>query len=247
MVEFSVVIPAWNNAHYLAEAIESALTTADEVIVVDDASVDHTPQSAYSTFAGDERVRLITLTKNSGPGGARCAGLAEAKGGIIGFLDSDDRYASETLHKLLRHLRETPATDIAMGRKIGLYQCEDHSFALDGDVVRMYSFGSVLIRRALLERVSIDTSIRHGEDIDWFMRVQEANAKFELVDDVLQHYRRHATNLTEIEEGASKRAELADVMARSMFRRRKLAKQRGVPMDEIYYVQPDKVGAKGDS
>lgn len=201
--------------------------------------MDGTPQLALDAFAADMRVQTVVLTQNSGPSGARVAGLAKATGEYIGLLDSDDRYVPEVLAMLLTRLRENPSTDIAMGRKVGLYERDDGEFVTDGDVVRMYSFGSSLIRRSLLDQVAIDTDIRHGEDIDWYMRIQEAEATFELVDEVVQLYRRHASNLTKIEEGSAKNAELADVVARSMFRRRKLAKQRGVSVDQIYYVQPD--------
>jgi len=235
----SVVIPAWNNAHFLAEAIHSALSVAAEIIVVDDASTDGTPAQALQEFSGNTQVRSLRLDGNLGPAGARVAGLELASGDCIGFLDSDDRYAHGALELLRLALQGNPTADIAMGRKIGLYCQSDSSYATSGDVVRMYSLGSALARRTLLERVCIDAKIRHGEDIDWFMRIQEAQTCFELVDDVVQEYRRHTTNLTKIEEGGSKNAELADVMARSMFRRRKLAKQRGVAIDEIYYVQPD--------
>jgi len=198
------------------------------------------PQLGLRPFEGDARVQLLQLEENAGPSGARMAGLAQVTGEYLGFLDSDDRYAPGALAEMRKRLDQNPAADIAMGRKVGLFEQSDKTFATDGDVVRMYSFGSIMIRRTLLDEIAIDTTIRHGEDIDWFFRAQEAGVQFELLDTVVQHYRRHASNLTQIEEGAAKRGELADVMARSMFRRRKLAKQRGVGFDQIYYVHPDK-------
>jgi len=238
-LSLSVVIPAWNNSHFLPEAIVSALSCADEVIVVDDASSDGTVELGYAPFREDSRVGFLKLGSNRGPSGARVAGLEKSSGELIGFLDADDRYAPNALERLRSRLQENPSADIALGRKTGLYLQDERTYAVQGDVVRMYSFGSALIRRELLTRVNIDTQIRHGEDIDWFMRIQEDQAQFELVDEVTQHYRRHAHNLTAIEEGDAKSADLADVMMRSMLRRRKLAKQRGVSVKDIYYVQPD--------
>jgi len=238
----SVVIPAWNNAHFLADAVSSALAVADEVIVVDDASTDGSPQQALQSLLDDERVRLLTRETNGGPSGARMLGFEQASGEFLGFLDADDCYAPGALATLKARLVNNPSAEVAMGRKIGVYRQSDGEYAPEGEVVRMYSLGSALMRRTLLNRVALDTTIRHGEDIDWFMRVQEAEAQFELVDDVVQHYRRHDHNLTEVEDGADKHAELADVMARSMFRRRKLAKARGVAVGDIYYVHPDRFG-----
>lgn len=239
----SIIIPAWNNSHYLAESIRSALDDADEIIVVDDASEDGTPQSALESFLAEERVRLLRLPENRGPGAARLAGLEVAKGDCVGFLDADDRYAPGALTKLRTMLRGNPSAEIALGRKIALCRQENDEFATEGDIVRMYSLGSSLSRRSLLERVSIDPSIRHGEDIDWFMRIQEAGARFELLDEVVQEYRRHETNLTVVEEGEAKQSELADVMARSMIRRRRIAKQREISVSEVYYVRPDNFGS----
>src|ERR687898_2245292 len=85
----TVVIPCYNQAHFLGEAIESVLSQSYEhfeIIVVDDGSTDETSEVA-SRYEG---VRLIRQ-ENRGLAGARNRGLEEAKGEYVVFLDADDR------------------------------------------------------------------------------------------------------------------------------------------------------------
>lgn len=103
----SVVIPTYNRARYLAEAIESLLgqTYTDfEVIVVDDGSTDETPDVAarYSS-----EVRYVRQS-NSERGAARNHGLRLARGEYVAFLDSDDFWKPDKLERDLDFLRDRP-------------------------------------------------------------------------------------------------------------------------------------------
>lgn len=96
MPRFSVIIPTYNRAALLREALESvfAQTFTDyEVIVVDDGSADDTP--AVIASYGD-RVRFYRQ-ENSGPGAARNLGIQNAAGEYVAFLDSDDLWFPWTL------------------------------------------------------------------------------------------------------------------------------------------------------
>ena len=87
----SVVIPTWNRAHIVCEAVESALQQRPgqvEVIVVDDASTDGTADLLKKTFGS--QIHLLPLGGRRGPGGARNAGALLACGEFLAFLDSDD-------------------------------------------------------------------------------------------------------------------------------------------------------------
>lgn len=98
----SVIIPSYNRAALLPRAIQSALAAiepGDEVIVVDDGSVDHTP--ATMRIFGD-RVRYLR-TAHAGAGRARNEGIAVARGELVAFLDSDDEWMPDKL-RLQREL-----------------------------------------------------------------------------------------------------------------------------------------------
>jgi len=92
----SVIIPTFNQAQYLADAIRSALTQtlrAHEIIVVDDGSTDATADVAKGFH---ELVRYIHQP-NQGLAGARNAGIAAADGAFIALLDSDDIWRPDHL------------------------------------------------------------------------------------------------------------------------------------------------------
>jgi len=87
----SVIIPTFNRSGYITEAIESVLnqTYKDiEIIVVDDGSTDDTAERLKPY---EEKIRYIR-TENGGPASARNAGMKEARGKYVSFLDSDDLY-----------------------------------------------------------------------------------------------------------------------------------------------------------
>ena len=107
----SVIVPAFNAANFLGEALSSlrAQTIADiEIIVVDDGSTDGTSAIARSHAAEDARVRLLSRASPSGkPSCARNQALGEARGRYIAFLDADDVSVPHRLESALHALRVT--------------------------------------------------------------------------------------------------------------------------------------------
>lgn len=88
----SVIIPCYNQGHYLGAAIESCLRQSVrdlEVIVVNDGSTDCTEFVARSAAERDPRVRIVS-GENAGLGAARNRGVAMARGRYLNFLDADD-------------------------------------------------------------------------------------------------------------------------------------------------------------
>ena len=92
----SVIVPAYNNAHFLPAAIDSILNqTFDnfELIVVDDGSTDNT-QAVLAGFG--DRLRYVRKA-NGGPSSARNLGIQMARGQLIAFQDADDLWLPEKL------------------------------------------------------------------------------------------------------------------------------------------------------
>ncbi len=111
----SVILPTRNRAHVLGESVESVLgQTYDrfELIVVDDASTDETSHLAHRYK--DERIRWIRLSDVRGAGGARNAGLDEARGDWIAFQDSDDTWMPEKLRKQVDCAQSLPASYVGV-------------------------------------------------------------------------------------------------------------------------------------
>ena len=99
-VFFSVIIPAYNCAHLIGETIASVYAqefTDYEVVIVNDGSTDSTADvlSGYEASSGG-RIRVISQ-QNKGEGGGRNAGIFEARGRYLTFLDQDDLWFPWTL------------------------------------------------------------------------------------------------------------------------------------------------------
>ncbi|WP_166388257.1 glycosyltransferase family 2 protein [Catellatospora methionotrophica] len=89
----SFVVPVYGVERFLGECLESLLAHPGgdiEVVAVDDASPDGCGAILDAFAARDPRVRPVHLTVNVGLGGARNAGLAQAKGDYVWYIDSDD-------------------------------------------------------------------------------------------------------------------------------------------------------------
>lgn len=103
----SIIIPSYNNARYIVQAVESALAQthpAVEVIVVDDGSTDATQQ-----ILAPYRSRIACLHQtNRGPAAARNAGLRIARGAYLLFLDSDDLLVPTSVAAKVSFLEQHP-------------------------------------------------------------------------------------------------------------------------------------------
>lgn len=107
MTKFSVVVPLYNKRPHIARAIDSILAQtlpADEIIVVDDGSVDGSYE--YVEGLGDPRIKLHRRNL-PGPGGyaARNLGIELASAAWIAFLDADDEWLPNHLETLDRTMR----------------------------------------------------------------------------------------------------------------------------------------------
>jgi glycosyltransferase involved in cell wall biosynthesis len=180
---FSVVIPVYNRADVLGDAIQSVLdqTCQDfEILIVDDGSRDD-PRSVVATF-GDSRIRFHAQP-NGGGGAARNAGIDLARGRFIAFLDSDDHYLPqhlETMHRLLDGTANTvgyarmivdrgngntflkPPRAIAPGEHMATYLLCDRGFVPTITVV---------VERGTAQRVRYSEDLRAAEDTDFAIRL----------------------------------------------------------------------------
>jgi CDP-glycerol glycerophosphotransferase len=96
----SVVIPVYDVAGYLDGCLEAILSQDDgclEVIAVDDASPGESGAILDARAARDQRLRVLHMARNVGPGGARNAGLSRAAGEYVWFVDADDLVADGAL------------------------------------------------------------------------------------------------------------------------------------------------------
>ncbi|WP_019056744.1 bifunctional glycosyltransferase/CDP-glycerol:glycerophosphate glycerophosphotransferase [Streptomyces prunicolor] len=115
MPRFSVIVPAYKVQAYLHECLESVLSQSYpdlELIAVDDCSPDACGAIIDEFAARDARVRAVHLPENQGLGRARNAGLAQATGDYLVFLDSDDTLTPDALRSIADRLKETGEPDV---------------------------------------------------------------------------------------------------------------------------------------
>jgi hypothetical protein len=205
----SIIIPAYNQAQYLGRSIRSALgqTCADlEILVVDDGSTDETPTVARSFT--DARVRYIRKA-NGGLSSARNAGIAQATGRFLSFLDSDDQFLPGKLEALLAAFEADPTLGLTAGQAIliderGIPLGETFDRGLPEDpadllVGNPLHVGSVLLRRDWQERAGFfDESLRSYEDWDLWLRLARAGCPMRSIPVPVSLYRFHRAQMTRI-------------------------------------------------
>ena len=113
----SVIMPTFNEAHYLAESIECVLgqTYAHlELLITDDGSTNGEVREMLQRYAErDARVRIFFLDENRGAGYARNNSIAEARGRYIAFCDSDDRWTPDKLERQVAFMKERGASNFS--------------------------------------------------------------------------------------------------------------------------------------
>ncbi|MDI5911757.1 CDP-glycerol glycerophosphotransferase family protein [Streptomyces sp. 12257] len=117
MPRFSVIVPAYKVQAYLPACLESVLSQSYEdleLIVVDDRSPDACGEIADEFMARDPRVRAVHLARNKGLGLARNAGISEATGDYLVFLDGDDTLTPHALRAIADRLKETGEPDVLL-------------------------------------------------------------------------------------------------------------------------------------
>lgn len=207
MPAVSVIIPAYNQGHYLSQAIQSVLdqTCQDfEIIVVDDGSTDHTRQVAQSFT--DLRVRYVYKT-NGGLSSARNAGIRHAAGRFLTYLDSDDLFLPEKLSLLLAALQERPEWGLVAGQAVLIDENGDRlgeifDTPLPEDTTQLLlgnplHVGSVMVRREWQERVGFfDETLRSYEDWDMWLRLARAGCQMGWMPKPVSLYRFHRAQMT---------------------------------------------------
>lgn len=113
-MRFSVVIPLFNKAPYVAKAIQSVLSQTFhdyELILVDDGSSDNSAEIALHSIEGHEHCRLIRQ-ENAGVSAARNKGVAASHGDYLCFLDADDWWEPTFLEEMAKLIDEYPNAGI---------------------------------------------------------------------------------------------------------------------------------------
>lgn len=190
----SVIIPVYNSAKYITDAIDSVLAQTYknyEIIIVNDGSTDSTAEVVKKYLRSqilDHRPQAIRYVyqENKGPSAARNRGIKEAKGEYIAFLDSDDVWLPEKIELQMAEILKSPSLGLITCGEINvnlINSTEEYSYGLRGlnrnkalNLLLLKNIihgGSpVLIRKECLDRVGLfDEKLQVAEDWDLWLRI----------------------------------------------------------------------------
>lgn len=214
MKTVSIIIPAYQQAQYLAQTIESALGQtygAVEVVVIDDGSPDATPEVA-GRYRDRPNFRYVRQ-ENTGLGGARNRGIRESRGDYLCFLDADDYYHPEKVARQVARLEADAAlgfaycdivTVDAAGRPVdNQFSVAQAGRELSGDIFPSLMLGgyfpphTVMIRRAIVEVLGgFDPELGGHADYDLWLRTAAAGHAAVFVAEPLAYYRTHGDSMS---------------------------------------------------
>jgi glycosyltransferase involved in cell wall biosynthesis len=206
MVTLSVVVPVYAVERCLIQCLDSiraGLTPAEnasvEVIAVDDASPDRCGAMLDDYADAHDGLRVIHLPQNVGLGLARNAGLAEATGDYVWFVDSDDWLPAGSVSAVLASLRESRPDvlliDHLRAHESGRMEADASSHLLAGPVTTERMLGvqhtawNRIVARDFLRRNDLRFGPGWYEDVPFSHPVVLAAGRLAALDRVCYHYR----------------------------------------------------------
>ena len=202
----SVIIPTYNRAAIVTQAIDSVLQqtfTDYELIVVDDASTDDTAERLQGRYG--ERICYIKKPSNTGPSATRNAGIQMARGIYIAFLDDDDEWLPEKLALQVPILQQNPDVGLVYcgcllvderGASVGQVKPEKRGYIFNDLLHKNHLITSAsLIRKELLKKTGgFDETLAACEDWDLWIRISQ-HCLIEYVEGQLLRYKVHKLNI----------------------------------------------------
>lgn len=186
----TIVIPCYNYARYLPQAVFTALAqkhVQPDVIVVDDASTDDSLSVAQALAQRDERVTVIANRKNSGPVITFNNGLAQARGEFLVRLDADDMLTPGSLARAVSMMQAHPSIGLAYGHPLHFtselpkarQKATGWTLWPGRDWLRdRCRFGynvitspEVLMRRSVVDLVGGQQDLAHTHDMEMWLRI----------------------------------------------------------------------------
>jgi glycosyltransferase involved in cell wall biosynthesis len=209
---FSVIVANFNNGRFLAEMIHSVKNqtyTNWELVIADDCSTDNS-LDILKEFEQDQRIKVVTLSKNTGAGNTFRTAINHASGDIVGMLGADDALQTNALEQMVCAHTEHPSVSLITSLSIG---CSATMAPLGPyTYTRLLNPGEELIhhpfvgsfatfkRSAYDKTLGFDAQLKRAVDRDIYLKLDEVGPLFGL-NEYLYFYRLHDGGISQGESG----------------------------------------------
>lgn len=227
MPRVSVIVPTHNCAGYVRACIESVLEQSFqdlELIVVDDGSTDNTID-IIKPYMGDRRLKYIKNDVQRGLSVSRNAGITNASGELVAFLDADDIFLKDKLAKQALFMDKVRRCGISYTNEV--YHKESsgrevlsNRYRFSGDVLyflkrsNFIHVSTVMVRRSIVRPDMFDESLRSHEDWEAFLRLAVKAVRFSYLNEVLSKITVRDTSMTMRQETMARTRSEVGEMAR---------------------------------
>lgn len=213
----SVITPVYNAQDFIQETVESVQNQTFqqwEMILVNDQTPDNSVELIEELIKNDSRLKLIHLPENGGAAVARNAGLDEARGRYVAFVDSDDVWHPQKLEKQLQFMQETKYnftyTNFALMTEEGQIRKDQVNLPSELGYYDLLKNTSIACSTVMIDREEVGSFhmplVRKGQDTaTWLMLMRERGVKAYGLDEVLNYYRQVEGSISSNKFGALKR------------------------------------------
>jgi glycosyltransferase involved in cell wall biosynthesis len=200
----SIVTPSFNQARFIGDALESVRLQNNENcehLVIDGMSTDGTVDLLRNQTATAKRQTMYWISeKDTGQSEALNKGFRRAKGEIIGWLNSDDRYRIGSFDHIVQAFEENPKVDIFYGDYVMVdetgkvlkirREIEFNAFILLYHRILYIPTTATFFRRRIFEEGNgLDESLQYAMDLEFFIRLSERGYRFKHIPQLLADFR----------------------------------------------------------
>jgi glycosyltransferase involved in cell wall biosynthesis len=195
----SVIIPVYNGAKFIADAIKSVCMQSYEpleIVIVDDGSTDDTSMIVRS-FKGIRYIRQ----ENYGCAAARNIGITQSSGELLAFLDADDYWAANKLNIQVGCLLNDSHIGYTLGRQQNFLESgtQRPQWLRKELLIEKHTgfLPTLVIHRRIFDMVGpFDADYRISSDVEWFCRLKDTGISGIVVPEVVLYRRIHNSNLS---------------------------------------------------
>src|SRR3981081_3138601 len=207
----SIVTPSFNQARFIGDALESVRLQNNENcehLVIDGMSTDGTVDLLRNQTATAKRQTMYWISeKDTGQSEALNKGFRRAKGEIIGWLNSDDRYRIGSFDHIVQAFEENPKVDIFYGDYVMVdetgkvlkirREIEFNAFILLYHRILYIPTTATFFRRRIFEEGNgLDESLQYAMDLEFFIRLSGRGYRFRHIPQLLADFRMQPNSKT---------------------------------------------------